>query len=79
MIQRGSTTVVSIDPSLKLTYALYEVIALEDGDLLSSVNTFEVTKRNFKLVFPLPSSGTDTRAFAAYVTTGVPPLSAATP
>jgi putative flavoprotein involved in K+ transport len=48
MIQRGSTTVVSIDPSLKLTYALYEGIALEDGDLLSSVNTFEVTKRNFK-------------------------------
>jgi putative flavoprotein involved in K+ transport len=48
MIQRGSTTVVSIDPSLKLTYALYEGIALEDGDLLSSVNTLEVTKRNFK-------------------------------
>lgn len=48
MIQRGSTTVVSIDPSLKLTYALYEGIALEDGDLLSSVNTMPVTKRNFK-------------------------------
>jgi len=48
MIQRGSTTVVSIDPSLKLTYALYEGIALEDGDLLSSVNTMPVTRRNFK-------------------------------
>lgn len=50
MIQRGSTTVVSIDPSLKLTYALYEGIALEDGDLLSSVNTMPVTKRNFKQI-----------------------------
>ncbi len=27
-----------------------------------------LTKRNWKLVFPLPASGTDTRAFAAYVT-----------
>lgn len=27
-----------------------------------------LTKRNFQLVFPLPSSGTDTREFAAYVT-----------
>lgn len=26
------------------------------------------TKRNFELVFPLPASGTDTRAFAAYIT-----------
>lgn len=26
------------------------------------------TKRNFKVVFPLPAAGTDTRAFAAYVT-----------
>lgn len=26
------------------------------------------TKRNFKVVFPLPASGTDTRAFAAYIT-----------
>lgn len=26
------------------------------------------TKRNFKLVFPLPASGTDTRAFSAYIT-----------
>ncbi len=27
-----------------------------------------LTKRNFQLVMPLPASGTDTRAFAAYVT-----------
>lgn len=26
------------------------------------------TKRNFQIVFPLPASGTDTRAFAAYIT-----------
>ena len=26
------------------------------------------TKRNWKIVFPLPASGTDTRAFAAYIT-----------
>lgn len=50
IIQRGSTTVVSIDPSLKLTYALYDGITIEDGDLLSSINTLPVSKRNFKQV-----------------------------
>jgi putative flavoprotein involved in K+ transport len=50
IIQRGSTTVVSIDPSLHLTYALYDGITIEDGDLLSSINTLPVAKRNFKQV-----------------------------
>ena len=50
IIQRGSTTVVSKDPSLKLTYALYDGITIEDGDLLSSINTLPVSKRNFKQV-----------------------------
>jgi len=50
IIQRGSTTVVSIDPSLHLTYALYDGITIDDGDLLSSINTLPVSKRNFKQV-----------------------------
>ena len=50
IIQRGSTTVVSIDPSLHLTYGLYDGITIDDGDLLSSINTLPVAKRNFKQV-----------------------------
>ena len=50
IIQRGSTTVVSIDPSLYLTYGLYDGITIDDGDLLSSINTLPVAKRNFKQV-----------------------------
>jgi putative flavoprotein involved in K+ transport len=50
IIQRGSTTVVSIDPSLHLTYGLYDGITIADGDLLSSINTLPVAKRNFKQV-----------------------------
>ena len=50
IIQRGSTTVVSIDPSLTLTYGLYDGITIDDGDLLSSINTLPVAKRNFKQV-----------------------------
>ncbi|MGE3916413.1 MAG: FAD-dependent oxidoreductase [Hyphomicrobiaceae bacterium] len=40
LIQRGSTTVVSIDPSAKLNYALYdEGPSLEDCDLIASSAT----------------------------------------
>jgi len=45
LVQRGSTMVISIDPSAKLTYGVYEGIPLEDGDLLASTNTLPVLKR----------------------------------
>ena len=41
---------MSIDPSLHLTYGLYDGITIDDGDLLSSINTLPVAKRNFKQV-----------------------------
>jgi putative flavoprotein involved in K+ transport len=41
IIQRGSTTVVSIDPSAKLNYALYdEGPSLEDCDLIATAATY---------------------------------------
>ena len=40
IVQRGSSTVVSIDPSAKLNYAMYdEGMPIEECDLLSSANT----------------------------------------
>jgi glutamyl-tRNA reductase len=40
IIQRGSTTVVSIDPSAKMNYALYdEGPSLEDCDLIATSGT----------------------------------------
>jgi putative flavoprotein involved in K+ transport len=40
IVQRGSTTVVSIDPSAKLNYALYdEGPPIEDCDLIASAST----------------------------------------
>jgi putative flavoprotein involved in K+ transport len=40
LVQRGSTTVVSIDPSAKLNYALYdEVPTIDDGDLIGTAST----------------------------------------
>ena len=50
IVQRGSSTVVSIDPSAKLVYGIYEGIALEDGDLLVSANTFPVVRKNLQLL-----------------------------
>ena len=48
IVQRGSCTVVSIDPSAKLVYGIYEGIPLEDGDLLVSTNTKPITKKNLQ-------------------------------
>lgn len=48
IVQRGSTTVVSINPSAKLVYAIYDGIPLEDADLLVSTNTLPVTRRNLQ-------------------------------
>lgn len=59
----------------------YVPTLLDGGELTFDINYYSATtqdqletdmlaktKRNFKIVFPLPASGTDTRAFAAYVT-----------
>jgi putative flavoprotein involved in K+ transport len=48
IVQRGPTMVLSINPSAKLTYAIYEGVPLEDGDLLATVNTLPVLKRILK-------------------------------
>ncbi|MCE9639233.1 MAG: NAD(P)/FAD-dependent oxidoreductase [Betaproteobacteria bacterium] len=48
LIQRGPSMVLSINPSAKLTYAIYDGVPLEDGDLLVTVNTLPVLKRTLK-------------------------------
>ncbi len=50
LVQRGETMVISINPSAKLTYGIYEGVALDDGDLLSMTNTFPVLKKNLQLL-----------------------------
>ena len=48
IVQRGPTMVVSIDPSAKLTYGIYNGVPIEDGDLLAATNTKPVVKRNLQ-------------------------------
>jgi cation diffusion facilitator CzcD-associated flavoprotein CzcO len=49
IIQRGSTTVVSVDPSAKLNYALYEEgPPLEDCDLLATATTYPLLIRGYQ-------------------------------
>ncbi len=48
IVQRGSTMVLSIDPSAKLTYGIYNDIPIEDGDLLASTNTKPMVKKNLQ-------------------------------
>jgi cation diffusion facilitator CzcD-associated flavoprotein CzcO len=48
LIQRGPTMVLSISPSAKLTYGIYDGVPLDDGDLLVTVNTLPVLKRTLK-------------------------------
>jgi len=50
IIQRGLTYVVSIEPSAKLIYGIYEGIPLDDGDLLVATNTLPVFRRNLQLL-----------------------------
>jgi cation diffusion facilitator CzcD-associated flavoprotein CzcO len=50
LIQRGSATVVSIDPSAKLPYAIYDGIPIEDGDLLVNTSTLPVLKTIWRQV-----------------------------
>ena len=50
IIQRGSTTVVSVDPSAKLNYALYdEIPTLDDGDLLATASTYPLVVKGYQL------------------------------
>ena len=49
IIQRGSTTVVTVDPSAKLNYALYDEAPLEDCDLLASAATYPLVIRGYQL------------------------------
>jgi putative flavoprotein involved in K+ transport len=49
IIQRGSTTVVSVDPSAKLNYALYEEgPPLDDCDLLATATTYPLLIRGYQ-------------------------------
>lgn len=50
LVQRGETMVISINPSAKLSYGIYEGVELDDGDLLSMTNTFPVLKKNLQLL-----------------------------
>jgi cation diffusion facilitator CzcD-associated flavoprotein CzcO len=50
LIQRGATMVLSISPSAKLTYGVYEGVPLEDGDLFVTTNSLPVLKRNLKMI-----------------------------
>jgi len=50
IVQRGSTTVVSIDPSAKLNYAIYEEgPSVEDCDLLAAAATYPLIVRGYQL------------------------------
>lgn len=49
IIQRGSTTVVTVDPSAKLNYALYDEAPLEDCDLLAAANTYPLVIKGYQL------------------------------
>ncbi len=50
IIQRGATMVLSIDPSAKLTYGVYQGLPLDDGDLMVLTNTLPVLKRNLQMI-----------------------------
>jgi Flavin-binding monooxygenase-like len=50
LIQRGATMVLSIHPSAKLTYGVYDSVSLDDGDLFVTANTLPVLKRNLKTI-----------------------------
>ena len=50
IVQRGPTMVLSIDPSAKLTYGIYNGIPIEDGDLLAGTNTKPMVKKNLQTI-----------------------------
>ena len=50
IVQRGTTMVVSIDPSAKLVYGIYQGVPVADGDLFASTNTKPVIKKNLQFL-----------------------------
>ncbi|HEX2829225.1 MAG TPA: NAD(P)/FAD-dependent oxidoreductase [Burkholderiales bacterium] len=50
IVQRGSCTVVSINPSAKLVYGIYTGVPVEDGDLFASTNTKPIVKKNLQIL-----------------------------
>jgi putative flavoprotein involved in K+ transport len=50
IVQRGATMVLSIDPSAKLTYGIYNGLPIEDGDLLAATNTKPMVKKNLQTI-----------------------------
>ncbi len=50
IVQRGPTMVLSIDPSAKLTYGIYNGSPIEDGDLLAGTNTKPMVKKNLQTI-----------------------------
>jgi putative flavoprotein involved in K+ transport len=50
IVQRGETMVLSIDPSAKLTYGVYNGVPIEDGDLFAITNTKPIVKKNLQLL-----------------------------
>jgi cation diffusion facilitator CzcD-associated flavoprotein CzcO len=51
MVQRSSTTVVSVEPSAQKVYALYsEGLPTSDADLINISTPYEVLKRSYQLV-----------------------------
>ena len=42
--------VLSIDPSAKLTYGIYNGLPIEDGDLLAATNTKPMVKKNLQTI-----------------------------
>lgn len=50
IVQRGSTMVLSIDPSAKLPYGIWQGVPLEDGDVLALTNTAPMIKRSLQAV-----------------------------
>jgi len=50
IVQRGSATVVSIDPSAKMNYALYdEGLPTEDTDLIAATGTYPLVIKGYQL------------------------------
>ena len=48
IVQRGSTMVLSIDPSAKMAYGPWQGVPIEDGDLLAMTNTKPMLKRSLQ-------------------------------
>jgi putative flavoprotein involved in K+ transport len=48
IVQRGSTMVLSIDPSAKMAYGSWHGVSVDDGDILAMVNTKPMFKRSLQ-------------------------------